>query len=91
MDASPTRTSRISVSPTACTGSYADANAHVKIFIGDQADPAFWERILPAIPPLDILIDDGGHSVDQQVATMKATYAHLKPESVYWIEDTHTS
>jgi hypothetical protein len=62
---------------------------HVDIFIGDQADPAFWRETLPQIPRLDVVIDDGGHVPYQQIATLEATLPVLAPGGVYLCEDIH--
>src|SRR5579872_2662231 len=64
----------------------------VTIFIGDQGDPLFLESIKQHMPPLDILLDDGGHFMDQQKITFDHLYSHVKENSgVYICEDTHTS
>jgi hypothetical protein len=57
--------------------SYEDPQT--KIFIGDQADRSFWERFKQDVPKLDIVVDDGGHEPDQQIATMEALLPHLRP------------
>jgi hypothetical protein len=60
-----------------------------RIFIGDQADSAFWERFLLEVPSMDIVIDDGGHEVEQQIATLEALLPALRPGGVYLCEDIH--
>jgi hypothetical protein len=59
----------------------------VSIHIGDQADPEFWRRFRAAVPDVDIVIDDGGHLVHQQVASLEALLPHLRPGGVYMCED----
>ena len=59
------------------------------VFIGDQADRAFWQRFRAETPPLDIVIDDGGHTVDQQRVTLEELLPHLRPGGVYICEDVH--
>ena len=49
-------------------------NDYVKILIGDQADRSFWKSFREEIPPLDVVIDDGGHAVEQQIVTIEETY-----------------
>lgn len=61
------------------------------IFIGDQADPRFWENFRKAVPHLDIVIDDGGHRPRQQIATFEGTMPLLRPGGLYICEDTHNS
>ncbi len=58
-----------------------------RIFIGDQADPAFWARFVADVPEVDIVIDDGGHQFHQQVATFEAIFPHIRPGGVYVCED----
>jgi len=61
----------------------------VEVFVGDQADRAFWTRFKERVPALDVVIDDGGHIVDQQVATLEELLPHLRPGGVYLCEDVH--
>jgi len=62
---------------------------HVDVFIGDQADPAFWARFREQVPTVDVVIDDGGHLAHQQIATLEALLPHLSPGGVYLCEDVH--
>ena len=64
---------------------------NIKIFIGDQEDREFLKTLVSSIPPIDILIDDGGHTMIQQINTFEELYQHVKPGGVYLCEDTHTS
>lgn len=61
----------------------------VDVMIGDQADPAFWQAFRKRYPKVDIIVDDGGHLVHQQVATLEGMLAHLWPGGVYMCEDVH--
>jgi hypothetical protein len=61
----------------------------IEVFIGDQADRAFWRRFKEKVPNLDIIVDDGGHQVSQQVATLEEMLPHLRPDGVYLCEDVH--
>jgi Methyltransferase domain len=65
--------------------------AGVQIFIGDQADRAFLRGLAQQLPPIDILIDDGGHTMRQQIATFEELFPHVAPHGVYLCEDLHTS
>ncbi len=58
-----------------------------KILIGDQGDHDFWRRLKDEVPHIDILIDDGGHSPEQQLTTLEAMLPHLSPGGVYLCED----
>jgi hypothetical protein len=59
----------------------------VKVFIGDQSDPAFWQRFLPAVPRIDVVIDDGGHEAHQQIPTLQALLPRMAANGVYICED----
>ena len=61
------------------------------ILIGDQADRNFLARLRAELPRVDILIDDGGHTMEQQIATFEELYPHVADEGVYLCEDLHTS
>lgn len=61
----------------------------VRIFIGDQADRSFWRRFKESVPSVDILIDDGGHTPEQQIVTLEEMLPHLRPGGIYLCEDIH--
>jgi hypothetical protein len=63
----------------------------VTIFIGDQADKSFLARLKREMPRLDIVLDDGGHTMEQQINTFEALYPHISAQGIYLCEDTHTS
>jgi len=63
----------------------------IEIFIGSQSDRNFLRNLKTKIPPIDILIDDGGHSMKQQIITFQELYSHVKNEGTYLCEDVHTS
>jgi hypothetical protein len=66
-----------------------DENTH--ILIGSQEDPQFLRSIVDKIGPIDILIDDGGHTQDQQIVSFEELYKHIKIGGLYLCEDVHTS
>jgi hypothetical protein len=67
-------------------------NPNIKIIIGDQASPEFWDSILPEIDQIDVLIDDGGHTMKQQTVTFEKTFSHINSNGgVFVCEDCHTS
>lgn len=63
----------------------------VKIFVGDQSDPEFLATLRRDIPRVDILLDDGGHTMQQQITTFLQLYHHIAEDGVYLCEDLHTS
>ncbi len=63
----------------------------IKIYIGSQEDRAFLRDLKYKIPKVDILIDDGGHTMKQQITTFEELYDHVKDDGVYLCEDLHTS
>lgn len=64
---------------------------NIKIFIGSQSDSIFLREVKKQIPPIDILIDDGGHTMVQQIVTFRELFSYVKEDGVYLCEDTHTS
>ena len=64
---------------------------NIKIFIGSQSDREFLRKIKETIPLVDILIDDGGHYMDQQIVSYEELFSHIKNNGVYLCEDLHTS
>jgi hypothetical protein len=64
---------------------------NVTIFIGSQEDKNFLSNLIKQIPAPDLIIDDGGHTMKQQIVTFEALYQHLKEDGVYVCEDTCTS
>jgi hypothetical protein len=67
------------------------ADDQVEIVIGDQSDRTFLRRLKERYPKIDILLDDGGHHMQQQVTTFEELFDAVAPDGVYLIEDLHTS
>src|SRR3989344_8147606 len=63
----------------------------IEILIGSQSDRNFLRSVRMSIPPIDILIDDGGHSMVQQIAAYEMLFDHVQENGVYLCEDLHTS
>ena len=75
------------INPRCVAGDPAATTHH-----GDQADPAFLARILAAASgALDVVVDDGGHGMRQQIGTFEFLYPRLAAGGVYVVEDCHTS
>lgn len=62
-----------------------------KVFIGDQEDRDFLRSIVAEVGPIDVVIEDGGHTMGQQIATFEEVYPAVKLGGVFLIEDLHTS
>jgi hypothetical protein len=67
------------------------AEAQIEIFIGDQEDRKFLKSLAEKIPRIDILIDDGGHTMKQQINTYEELFPYIDRHGVYLCEDLHTS
>lgn len=63
----------------------------ITILIGDQSDKVFLEQVKAQIPSIDILLDDGGHTMDQQINTFEVLFDHIKDGGIFLCEDLHTS
>lgn len=61
------------------------------IIIGDQGNRDFLRTVRERVPHIDILIDDGGHQMAQQIASFEELYPHIQPNGIYLCEDVHTS
>jgi hypothetical protein len=49
------------------------------------------KSLAKAIPRIDVLIDDGGHTMKQQINTFEELFAHIDVNGVYLCEDMHTA
>jgi len=65
---------------------------NVHIVIGDQGNPMFWDDFFEKNNiHFDIVIDDGGHTMQQQIITFEKVYSRVKYGGIYLCEDLHTS
>ena len=67
------------------------AGPGAQVFIGDQEDRSFLRSIVDEIGPVDVLIEDGGHTMGQQIATFEEIYPRMTQDGCFLIEDLHTS
>lgn len=63
----------------------------IEIHIGSQTDKNFLQNLKSRITKVDILIDDGGHTMSQQKITYELLFDHVKDNGIYLCEDTHSS
>jgi len=68
-----------------------DLGENIEVIIGSQEDRNFLSNLKNLIPKIDILIDDGGHTMNQQITTYEELFPHIKEDGVYLCEDLHTS
>lgn len=62
-----------------------------EVFIGDQASEAFWAEFFLKVGDVDIVIDDGGHTYEQQIVTTTECLPRIRDGGMILVEDTHTS
>jgi hypothetical protein len=67
------------------------AGEGIEIRIGSQEDRHFLRALTDSLPPIDILIDDGGHTMRQQRITFEELFPRIAPNGVYLCEDLHTA
>lgn len=67
------------------------AGRGTRVLIGDQEDREFLRSVMVETGPVDVVIEDGGHTMGQQIATFEEVYPHMKKNGVFLIEDLHTS
>ena len=66
-------------------------NDGLEIHIGSQSDPEFWDNFFASVGDVDIVLDDGGHTNQQQIITAFKCIPHIKNEGMLITEDTHAS
>lgn len=67
-------------------------NDRVKTLIADQASRDQLRAAIEAAGgDIHVLIDDGGHTMEQQQVSLGFLFKHVRPGGYYVIEDVHTS
>jgi hypothetical protein len=76
-----------------CAIKWQSSYPKVTFHVGDQADPAVLDRLIKKSGgDFDVIIDDGGHSMKQQIFSMEILIPlALKPGGIYFVEDLTTS
>jgi len=67
------------------------SNPRLRIDQLDQTDRGQLEEYLREHGPFDVVIDDGGHMMEQQQVSLGVIFPHIRPGGLYFIEDLHTS
>ena len=62
-----------------------------EIFIGSQSDENFLNDISKEIGGIDVLLDDGGHTYEQQIITTECLLDSINDGGILIVEDTCTS
>lgn len=76
----------------ACAEKWAVNTTAATIFTGDQADITFLNDFMrTAGTDFDIIVDDGGHTMDQQITSLKTLWKAVLPGAIYFCEDLQRS
>ena len=62
-----------------------------EIYIGSQSDKNFWSGFISNVGPVDAVLDDGGHTYEQQIVTTEMLLTLINDNGMLVVEDTHTS
>ena len=62
-----------------------------EIFIGSQSDELFWNKVVSEVGGIDVVLDDGGHTYEQQITTVESLLNAMNDGGLIVVEDTHTS
>ncbi|OJU80402.1 MAG: hypothetical protein BGO10_05755 [Chlamydia sp. 32-24] len=63
-----------------------------KYYLANQENPVDLTRVvIEAGGNFDVIIDDGGHTMNQQLVSFHTLFPHVKNGGMYIIEDLHTS
>jgi hypothetical protein len=61
------------------------------MIVGDQSNIGDLDRTLAARGPFNVIVDDGGHTMKQQITSLRTLFPSMPPGGIYIIEDLHTS
>ena len=62
-----------------------------EIYIGNQANEDFWIEFVNQVGEIDLILDDGGHTYEQQVTSVSMLIESVRDGGMMVVEDTHTS
>ncbi|TVY80371.1 8-demethyl-8-alpha-L-rhamnosyl tetracenomycin-C 2'-O-methyltransferase [Lachnellula suecica] len=76
----------------ACVEKWAANITDAKVFTGDQADTTFLHEFMAQSGGgFDIIVDDGGHTMQQQIVSLNTLFDIVLPGGIYFCEDLATS
>jgi len=62
-----------------------------EIYIGSQSDEEFWSEFTREVGLIDVVLDDGGHTYENQIITTECLIGSMNDGGIIVVEDTHTS
>jgi len=62
-----------------------------EIYVGSQSDSDFWEYLKTVVQDVDVILDDGGHTNEQQMCSVIFGSSLVKDGGLLVVEDTHAS
>jgi hypothetical protein len=66
-------------------------NGRTLVRIGSQDDTGFLQELVREFANFDLVLDDGGHTMRQQITSFELLYPIVRPGGLYMVEDCHTS
>lgn len=65
--------------------------AGIEVLVGDQSDPDFLASLVERYGGFDIVLDDGSHLPEHQIASITHLWPHLAMGGLYVVEDLHSN
>lgn len=63
----------------------------IDVLVGDQSDAGFLDEVADCTGGFDVVIDDGSHVPQHQLASLEALWPRLADGGVYIVEDLHSN
>ena len=70
---------------------YDDPKNGIHVLIADQSNRDDLKRLVKNLPVIDIVIDDGGHTTNQQITSFDELYDKISEDGIYLVEDLCTN
>ena len=68
---------------------FIQPSEQVKIYLGNQSDSSFMDKVISESGSPDFIVDDGSHNYQDIVNSFKMLYNKLADGGIYFIEDLH--